>query len=177
MQITIGGVPGAGKSTAARLIAEKLGYDFYSMGKIRRKIAEERGLTIDQFNSLPENTDEMVDEYQRKLGKTGDNFVNEGRLSFYFMPQSVKIYFDCELNVAASRIFKDQRSSERAYAAIEEVVDDLKKRMDNDRQRYGKYYNIDCYNPKNFDYVIDTTRLTLDEVVDKVLEIVKKHSN
>ncbi|HII15831.1 MAG TPA: AAA family ATPase, partial [Nanoarchaeota archaeon] len=42
MQITIGGVPGAGKSTVAKLIAEKLGYKSYSMGAIRREIAGSR---------------------------------------------------------------------------------------------------------------------------------------
>lgn len=174
MQITIGGVPGAGKSTAAKLVAEKLGYDFYSMGKIRRELAEERGLTIDEFNSLPENTDAVVDERQKTLGREGDNFVNEGRLAFYFMPNSVKIYFHCDINIAASRIFKEPRSSERVYADIAGVVLDLQKRMQSDRERYSGHYNIDCYNPAHFDYVIDTTNLAIDETLEKVLEIVKK---
>ncbi|MDI6738093.1 MAG: (d)CMP kinase [Nanoarchaeota archaeon] len=173
MQIAIGGVPGAGKSTAARLVAEKLGYDFYSMGKIRRKLAKERGLTIDEFNSLPEDTDTMVDEEQKKLGKEGDNFVNEGRLAFYFMPRSVKIYFHCDVNVAASRIFSDQRSSERSYATIAEVALDLQKRMQNDGERYSRHYGINCYDPSKFDFVIDTTSKGIEEVVEEVLRIVK----
>ncbi|MBU2638438.1 MAG: (d)CMP kinase [Nanoarchaeota archaeon] len=172
MQITIGGVPGAGKSTVARLVAEKLGYKFYSMGAIRREIAESRGLTIDEFNSLPENTDEVVDEYQKELGKIGDNFVNEGRLAFHFMPESVKIYFRCEAEVSAERIFNDPRSSERKYSSKEDVLADVRERMQNDTERYSKHYGVDCYNHGHFNHVIDTSRLSIPEVVEKVISII-----
>lgn len=173
MQITIGGVPGAGKSTVGKIIAEKLGYNFYSIGRLRRELAEKRGLTIDQFNSLPENTDEAVDEIQKKLGREGDNFVNEGRLAFYFMPNSLKLYFYCDMNVAASRIFNDQRSTERSYATIEEVVLDLQARMKNDTERYARHYGVNCYDPSKFDYIIDTTNKSIEDVVNEVLEIIK----
>lgn len=173
MQITIGGVPGAGKSTVAKLIAEKLGYKAYSMGDLRRKLAEEKGLTIHQLNSLPENTDGMVDEYQKKLGKEGDNFVNEGRLAFYFMPESVKIYLSCNEKVAAERIFRENRAIEGSYASAEEVVKAERKRFQSDMERYGKYYGVNCYDTSQFDHIIDTTSLTVQEVVEKILEIVE----
>jgi len=174
MQITIGGVPGSGKSTVAKIVAQKLGYEFYSIGAIRRKLATERGLTIDEFNSLPEDTDSMVDEYQKKLGREGDCFVNEGRLAFYFMPNSIKIYFHCELRVAAERIFNDQRSSERKYNSIDEVCNDLLQRMESDKQRFRRY-GVNCYDPSHFDYVIDTTNMSIEEVVETVMEICKRH--
>lgn len=169
MRIALGGVPGAGKSTVAKLIAEKLHYDFYSVGSIRRKLAMDRGLTIDEFNSLKEDTDTMADEYQKRLGETSDNFVIEGRLAFYFVPNSVKIYFECDLGVAAERIMKDPRNSEKVYKNASDAKKALKERMANDTSRYKKLYGIGCYNPKHFDYVIDTTRITIDEVVKKVL--------
>ncbi|MFH1065964.1 MAG: (d)CMP kinase [Nanoarchaeota archaeon] len=176
MKITIGGVPGAGKSTVAKLVADKLGYDFYSIGAIRRKLAEEKGLTIHEFNSLPEDTDSMVDEYQRQLGKEGDNFVNEGRLAFHFVPDSVKIYFMCHEQVAAQRIMTDSRSSEGTYSSIDDAVEGVRKRMQSDRERYAKHYNIDCYEPKHFSHVIDTTNLTIDRAVEEVLKIANSYN-
>ena len=172
MQITIGGVPGAGKSTIGKMLAKELNYEFYSMGNIRRKIAAERGLTINEFNNLPENTDQQVDDYQTKLGKEGDNFVVEGRLAFNFIPNSIKLFFDCGLNVAAERIFKNQRESESTYKTVDESYNALKKRMQNDSERYQKHYKIDCYDEKHFDHIINTTELTMDEVLKKVTKIV-----
>ncbi|MBU2590087.1 MAG: cytidylate kinase family protein [Nanoarchaeota archaeon] len=172
MQITIGGVPGAGKSTIAKMLAKELNYEFYSIGNIRRKLASERGLTINEFNSLPENTDQQVDNYQTKLGKEGDNFVVEGRLAFHFIPNSVKFFFDCDLHVAAERIYKNQRKSESTYKTVTETYNALNKRMQNDIERYQRHYKINCYEIKHFDYVIDTTKLTIDEVLKKVMKII-----
>ncbi|MBU0540313.1 AAA family ATPase, partial [Patescibacteria group bacterium] len=67
MIITISGVPGSGKTTVAKILAERLGMKFYSMGDLRGKMATERGLTIDELNKLGETeafTDNDVDTYQ-----------------------------------------------------------------------------------------------------------------
>ncbi len=174
MKITIGGMPGAGKTVVGKYLAEKLGLKFYSMGSIRRSMAEKRGLTINEFNDLKENTDKQVDEFQRELGKKEDDFIFEGRLSFHFIPDSVKIYFDCDLKVAAQRIFKTSRTTEQKGSSVEETCRNLKGRIENDRKRYSKYYKVDCYDKKNFDYVIDTTKLSLEEVEKKARGIIKK---
>ncbi len=91
MIITISGLPGSGKSTVGKILAKKLGYEFMSLGDLRGKIAIDRGITIDELNHLGEKegwTDKEVDDYQREYGKTHDNLVVEGRLSFYFIPRS-----------------------------------------------------------------------------------------
>ncbi len=169
MQITVGGVPGAGKTTIGKLLAKELGYDFYSIGSIRRKLASERGLTISEFNNLPENTDKQVDNYQKQLGEKEDDFVVEGRLAFYFIPNSVKFFFDCDLEVAAKRILKDQRDSEESYEDLQDSYKALKERMANDSKRYEKYYGLDCYDKKNFDHIIDTSSLTIEQVLKRAL--------
>ena len=69
MIISISGVPGSGKTSVAKIIADKLGMNFYSMGNMRGKMALDRGMTIDELNALGEKeafTDAEVDEYQKK---------------------------------------------------------------------------------------------------------------
>ncbi|MCX6741353.1 MAG: AAA family ATPase, partial [Candidatus Parcubacteria bacterium] len=46
MIITLSGKPGSGKTTVAKILAEKLGYKFYSTGDLRGQMAMKRGLTI-----------------------------------------------------------------------------------------------------------------------------------
>ncbi|MBI2473155.1 AAA family ATPase [Candidatus Uhrbacteria bacterium] len=84
MIITITGIPGAGKSTIAKVLSKKLNVPWYSVGDLRGKMAKERGLTIDELNHLGETqdfTDKEVDQYQEKLGKEQDGFIMDGRLS------------------------------------------------------------------------------------------------
>ncbi|MBI4447988.1 cytidylate kinase family protein [Candidatus Woesearchaeota archaeon] len=176
MKITLGGVPGSGKTVVARILAQKLKMKHYSMGDLRRKMAKERGLTIDEFNNLPENTDEAVDLYQKKLGKEEDNFIIDGRLSFFFIPDSLKIYLDVNPEVAAERIFNDPRPTENNFKDKQEVLKSINARIENDGARYKKYYGVNCYEKKNYDCVIDTSNLTIEGVVQKIVEITKKGS-
>ena len=89
MIITINGTPGSGKSTVAKFLAKKLKLRHYSMCDLRRKMALEKGMTIDELNKIGEKeawTDKDADNCQKKLGKKEDNFIIDGRLSWFFIP-------------------------------------------------------------------------------------------
>lgn len=171
MQITIGGMPGSGKSTIGKMLAKSLGYKYYSIGEIRRELAQKRGLTIIEYNELKEDTDKEADEFQKNDLAKKDNIIVEGRLAFHFLPKSIKLFLDVDLKVAAKRIFLDPRSSEKNYSSEAEVHKGLKRRMGNDIERYFLKYGIDAFNRKNFDHVIDTSNVSLEEVERKVLGI------
>lgn len=206
-QITIGGVPGSGKTTCAHTLSKILDYEFYSVGNLRRKIAKEKlGVNINELNFLEEikskfnqsidnftlnkaqklgitkklypafkklnnlDSDKMVDDEQKELGKNSEKIIIEGRLAWKFCPQSVKFYFDCTLDESAKRIFNDPRVSE-VYSSLEETAFALKKRMDSDMRRYiskyGSEYN--AYDYSNFDIIINTTNLSKNQIVSEVL--------
>jgi len=180
MIITIGGTPGSGKSTIAKMLAKKLGYTRYSMGDLRREIAKRKGMTLEEFNRMGErdpSTDRDVDEYQAQLGKEGDNLVIEGRASHHFIPHSVKIFLKSDLDEAGKRIWKElQQNIDRNEGKIhsqEQMISALKRRQESDRKRYLKYYRNDFSNETKFDFVLDTTQLSIAQVFSQVLAYVK----
>lgn len=173
MIITVSGLPGSGKSTVATLLAKKLGYRFFSMGDLRGKAALERRLTIDQFNALSENTDAIVDDYQKKLGETEDNLVIDGRISWHFIPRSFKVFLDVKPQVGAERIFAGKRGANRAdepeYTDATHVRDTLAARVASDTERYKKHYGIDFADRSVYDLVIDTSSQTPEETAEAIL--------
>jgi predicted cytidylate kinase len=176
MIITIGGRSGAGKTSVGRALAKKLGYKFYSMGDLRGRMAMERGLTIDELNEIGKKedwTDKEADEYQKKIGQKEDNFVVEGWLSFHFIPHSFKIFLDVNLETAARRIFKNQRPDETHQSTISGVAKMVSKRMKESRARYKKYYGVDCFCEERYDLVINTTNLTIGQVVNEIISELK----
>jgi predicted cytidylate kinase len=181
MIVSIGGYMGSGKSTIAKMLAEKLGWPRYYMGGIRRQKALERNLTLAEYNRLGETdpkTDFEVDEYQKKLGETEDNFIIEGRTSWYFIPHSLKIYLDVNKKIAAKRIFNDlqksaDRNEARKFETEDEVLANILERETSDRARYKKYYQYDVYDPSHYDFVLNTTNLTIEETFGTVWEFIK----
>lgn len=164
MIITISGVPGSGKTSVGKIIAERLGWPFYSVGGLRGKMAMDKGLTLDELNTLGETdktTDTIVDDYQKELGSKEDNFVIEGRLSWHFIPKSFKVFLDCQPAEAARRILasKNERPDEKLATDLIEVQRVLVARLASDMRRYQKIYGIDYLDKSHYDLVLDTTPL------------------
>ena len=176
MIITIAGESGSGKTSIGKELAKRLNYKFFSMGDIRGKIAQERGLTIDELNQLGEKerwTDTIIEDYQRELGKKEDNLILEGRLSWYCIPKSKKIFLYVDKKIGAERIFLNQRKDEKKANNIEEMIKIIGLRKKSDVRRYKKIYQINPYEKKHYDLVIDTTTKTLKEVCFIILKEIK----
>jgi cytidylate kinase len=182
MIISFSGAEGAGKSTIAKMLAENLGWPRYYIGGLRREKARERGLTLAEYNKLGEKdpaTDREVDEYQKELGKKEDNFIIEGRTSWYFIPHSIKIYLEVSKAEGARRVKKEldsknNRNEKAENKDLDSVIKLLEERRKSDDKRYQKYYNIkNAHNHKHFDLVIDTTKNKPAEVLEKILKYLK----
>ncbi len=175
MIITLAGMPGSGKSKVSKILCQKLGYKHYSAGDFRRQMAQKKGITLAELNKIGEKeafTDKQVDDFQKDLGKHEDNFVIDGRLSWYFIKNSVRIFLDAKPEVRAQRIFQDARKEEK-FKTIEEAKKSIADRVRSDKKRYKKYYGIDSYDKKNFHFVIDTTKITAEQVADEIIKLTK----
>ena len=178
MIISFCGPAGSGKSTMAKMLAEKLDWPRYYIGGIRRQKAAEKGMTLAEYNKLGEDdprTDLEVDEYQKELGENENNFIIEGRTSWYFIPRSIKIYIDVDELIGAKRVFDSlQKKNERneddknKLKTTEDVLLSHQRRTKSDVARYKKYYNIDVHDRKNFDFIINTSNQTKEESFEQL---------
>lgn len=177
MIISISGNAGSGKSTVAEMVAEKLGFENIYIGGIRREMARKRGMTLAEYNTYGEThpeTDMEVEKYQAELGKTQDNFVIQGRVSYHFIPHSIKIFLDVDIDEGTKRIWEDlqhqpEKRNEGNINSPKELKKSLIERQKSDTLRYKKYYKLDAYNTDNYDIVIDTSHMTPDEVVSAII--------
>ena len=171
MIITISGIAGSGKSTVAKLLAKKLNCKHYSVGDFMRQIAKERGLTLLELSKQAEkdkSIDIELDKKQIELGKKEDNFVIDARLGFHFIPNSIKVFLEVDINEAANRILKEKREHEQ-YKDIQESIEKIKTRIASEDKRYREYYNVDYHNKNNYEIIIDTTKIKPEEIVEKIL--------
>lgn len=180
--ITITWKAWSGKGTTAKFLAKKLWYKHISIGQIKRDLAKKMEITLPEFDKLgdqPGNEKEFdlkYEEYQKSLKPT-DPIILDSRLWFYCQPDSFKIFLDVDINEAAKRIFNAHRDSEKAYQSIETAIEVTKKRNESSRQRYIKLYNIDFFDPKQYDFYLDTTNLSPEEQNQAVLEAYKARKN
>ena len=176
MRITISGKAGSGKSTVAKLISEKLKLKHYSIGDLMRVMAMEKRMTLLELNKLAEkdkSIDFELDNKLKELGKRKDNFVVDGRLTAFFVPHAdVKVFLEADDKVRAERILKDKRQQEKSKS-LKETISNIKKREESEKKRYQKYYGVNYLDKRLYNYVIDTTKLSPNQVVERVIKFVK----
>jgi predicted cytidylate kinase len=172
MIITISGKAGSGKSTIAKMVASKLKYSHHSMGDLQREIAKELNLTIEElaeFEKTDDKYDRMIDDKQIKLGKEDDNFVIDGRLSAHFIPNAFKVFLNVDVDEAIRRRLGHKRVEE-SFDSPEEVKKSIINREKLNQERWIDFYNYDFLDMNNYNLLIDTTSLSPEEIVDKILK-------
>ena len=177
MKITIAGTPGSGKSTVAKELAKKLKFNHFSAGDFQRGLAKEKNVTPLQLAKMAEEDreiDQKTDSWTEAIGEADDNFVMDARLGFNFIPDSVKIFLDVSEDEAARRIYNDMRKEEKENTSQAATFESIRKRKMHENSRYKKYYNLDYTDKGNYDLVIDTTSISANEVVEKILKFIRE---
>lgn len=171
--ITISGAIGSGKSTVAKMLAQKLGWQYYSTGMAQRKIASEMGITTIELNALAvkdKSIDKRIDAVFKNPPWGDYNCVVDSRLAFHFVPKSFKVCLVVQNEVAGKRIFHDtKRSGEQKYHSITETTKSTTKRHQLELKHFKKNYKLDIDNKENFDLIIDTTHLSPEQVCQVIL--------
>jgi cytidylate kinase len=208
MIVAIDGPAGAGKSTVARRLAERLGFRYLDTGAMYRALtwlAMQEGLDLSLGERIGElarlnpvefddsgrvfvagidvtsairqaRVDKVVPvvaahpqvrdvmrERQRELGEDG-NVVIEGRdIGTVVAPNAaVKVYLVADPEIRAKR-----RQAERPEIGADALITDLRRRDQKDAVRTQQADDA---------ILIDTTELSVDDVVEQIQELVRARS-
>ncbi len=163
MIVTLGGLPGSGKTSVARELASRHGFTIISAGEQFRKLAQERGMTLQEFGELAErdsSIDLAIDSRQKELAVMHNMALVEGRLAGRTVDAGLKVWLKASLEVRAQRIAA--REGIPVHRALEETV----AREACEVARYKAFYGIDPNDMSCYDLIIDTGSWDANGVVD-----------
>jgi cytidylate kinase len=164
--IVIGGLHGTGKSTCARLLAEKLSLRYVSSGGIFRSIANQRKMTIEELSKYAEKHHEIdreVDSEVIRASREG-NIVIEGQIAAGLVEAP-----DIKVFLTASETVRIDRLSCRDRKSKEESLRETKLREASERRRYMETYGINVSDLSGYNLVIDTSKWSA-EAVTRIIE-------
>jgi predicted cytidylate kinase len=166
--IAISGDIGTGKSTLARLLSEKLNWQYVSAGNYFRDWYKSQGMDVSKVYGIPEEEDRKMEADFQKDMLEKENTVFESRLAGWLArdyKQTLKVLCVVEDNEAYKRVAgRDSVSEEEAKTLSIQRAKDLV-------DKFNKLYGVsDFLDAKYFDLIIDTTNLKPEEVLKKVLE-------
>ena len=100
----------------------------------------------------------------------GKNVIMEGRdIGTYVFPNAdVKIYLDADVEERAKRRFKENKEK-GMNVSFEEILENIKKRDENDKNK-----TIGALKVAEDAIVVDSTKLTIEEMTDEVEKIIKR---
>lgn len=179
--VTIGGNIGAGKTMLTAKLAPALGYENLYVGGIFRAMADERGVSIDDFYASLAGDPELertIDERQGKLMQEKSDLVVQGRIAWYFAKKNGIPALNVLLSVDP-RTGAERKMKQGSYPgkSIEETAAMCRKREEDESGHYRSLYGIlNHQDPAHYDIVLDTSRLTEDEVFQKILAEISKRT-
>jgi len=166
-KITISGYAGTGKTTVGKMLADRLNWPFRSVGNFAREFAEkEFGMSINEFQAKCEKEprlDDFVNLKFRDLCNGDEHIVADFRLGFHFVERSMNILFVLSEEEAFKRLSGAGRRMELTD------FESMRLRNENMRRRFFEKYGVDFADADNYDLVIDTSRKTPDEIVERIL--------
>ena len=204
MIVAIDGPAGAGKSSVARGLANRLGFRYLDTGAMYRALtwlALHEGIPLDDGPALralalehpvvfrddgrveiaEENVTERIREpeidaavpvvarhpevrdvmreRQRELGRSGDSVIEGRDIGVVVVPEAeLKIWLVADPAIRARR-----RHAERNGVGAEELADELRRR--DERDAVNTHRAPDAIE-------VDTTAMSLDEVIERIVELV-----
>ncbi len=168
--IAVSGKPGSGSSTVARLLAKKLGLNYFSPGGYLKTFSKSEGET-DKALDVLKSTDGMskafhsrIDELQITRAKRGD-VVIDGKLSLYFLRglANPMIWLDCDIETRA------ERTAKRDNISVSEARRKLELRQRIDSYNFEKFYGLKMSSLKsNATLVIDVSSKNLEEIISEI---------
>lgn len=178
--ITITGSLGSGKSVVSSILKEHLNFEVESIGSLLRKMAQNYGMTTNDFNKYMETHPEFdheLDNFVKKAGQNPNPKIFDSRLAWHFIPQSFKVYLYVKDEIAAERVYKDGRRINEKYENIETALYNIIQRRRSEVHRFKAQYNIDLENFSNYDLIVDTSYSPPSTIANIIITNYKNNSS
>ena len=169
--LAISGPHGAGKSTVAKLVAKKLGYQYISAGDMFRTIAKEQGKTLEEFSKLAETNEEIdkrIDQETLKIAEQNNDLVIDAQLAGWLLKDKADllIYITAPIEIRIERIAK------RDGKSIEQSQKETLVREKSEKNRYQKLYKIDISDTSIYDIIVNSKKFNANDCVEIILKAV-----
>ncbi len=174
MLVTVSGPPGAGTTTASRLLAGALGVERVPGGEVFRAMAAEAGMSVADFGRHAARNPDVDRELDRRLlerARLGDCVVESrlaGWLAVTAALAAVRVWVDCDPVVRAARV------AEREGITSERAAADNEARAALEQQRYRALYGFDLADLSIYDMVLDSGRLGPEAIAETVTGLARE---
>jgi len=169
-KITLSGKVASGKSSVGKLLAEKLNYQFYSIGNKTREYAKNKGLTIVEFQKeclKDSNIDKLIDTQFTDECNQQENLVVDYRLGFNFIKNAFHIYLNITNDQANKRLLAANRANESHFT--------IKERNETFKNQFQNAYQLDYTNTKHYNLTIEVSKFkTPEEIADFIINQINK---
>jgi predicted cytidylate kinase len=171
-KITISGKICTGKSTLLRSLQNELKWPVFMTGKLFREYVNKNRLNLEHVEEQSEELTKKIDYKVKDLLKLPGNLIVDGWMSGIMadsFPDVLKVLLICDNNV------RYQRFADREKISLEESKKRVEERQNNWLIKLKKIYKRDDFlDPKKYDLIIDTSNISFDEVLKKVLQKIKE---
>jgi cytidylate kinase len=174
--VAISGLPGTGSSTVGRMLASKLGVEFFSAGKWYKERGKGKSetekaidyLSSEEGTSLP--TNKSLDDLQVELAKKGD-IVIDAKAGIHFL----KDIADLKVWLMAGFDVRVERVAVREKWDLNVASEKLKEKEKLEKELFMKVYGIDyLLQEKEADLVLNVSSINGEEIVENIVEMLRK---
>ena len=162
-------MPGSGTTTAARLVAAATGLRHINTGAIFRQMAEERGVTLNEFGKIANENpdiDRELDDRQIAMARQG-GILLEGRLAGFMTKNAgitcLAVWLDAPHEERLKRV------AGRDNVALDDARRLSLEREADERTRFIDFYGFDLNDRSIYDLVLDSACFSPTAICDKIL--------
>ena len=176
--IAIAGQPGCGSTTIGRMLSERLGLDFFSLGKWNKE-----QLQIIEGRKTHTETQDSIEMWKNKKGAS-EEFHNMSDIKQKEIAAKGDVVIDAKLGIHMLRGFADftiwlkadtkiraERYAKRDGTDVKEAGRALKEKETLERESWKRIYGFDYFEQEEeADLIIDVG----DKMPEKIIELILK---
>lgn len=135
------------------------------------------------FAELRSVVDTLIDGDTKRLGeeinreeRLDEVWIFDSRMAFDNIPGAFSVRLTVNPYEAAKRLYSDtSRGKEDRYASIEEAEKAREERRIGEIKRYLERYGVNLEDESNYDLIIDTSNLSVDEISKTIMRKEKEY--